>query len=69
MILPINTNAPLYHYPFGTVGVIVLISIIYWTTDLDGAQDWMTLHHGDGLSPVQWVTSILSHDGFFHWFF
>ena len=70
MLIPTNTNAPLYHYPIGTVSVIVLISVIFWTKEPNGAQEWMMLQHLDGeWSPVQWVTSILSHDGFLHWFF
>ena len=48
MIIPINTNAPLYHYPIGMVSVIVLISIIFWTTDPNGAHEWMMLQHLDG---------------------
>ena len=68
-MIPLGTDAPIYHYPFVTVALIVANVIAFASTgagmDMDSAQQY-ALSHGDGLQPTQWVTSNFIHGGFGH---
>lgn len=73
MLLPINTDAPVYYYPFATIGLIVLNIVCFLLTGMGSDQAieiWgpLALDHGNGLHPVQWVTSNFIHAGFGHLF-
>lgn len=67
MLLPISSDAPIYYWPYATVGVIVVNVVAFigvWPLLLEGdpaAIDWWLLVHGDGLHPVQWLTSMFMH--------
>jgi membrane associated rhomboid family serine protease len=64
---PYSTNAPLYHLPIATIGLIVaniLVSIGMLNGNID-VETWY-LWYGDGLHPAQWLTSFFSHDGIEH---
>ncbi|MEX2140010.1 MAG: rhomboid family intramembrane serine protease [Pirellulales bacterium] len=66
MIIPYNTDAPLYHRPFATIGLIAMNTLVF--VALLGRSDvepWM-LAFGQGLQPVQWITSLFLHDGLGH---
>lgn len=69
MLLPINTDAPLYHFPFGTIGLIVVnvacFALSASPLDPLAAHGW-ALEYGEGLNPVQWFTSAFAHAGFLH---
>ena len=69
MILPIGTDAPIYHRPIATVGLIVanVIAFGYSMTNFEEA-DWLRwmLLTGDGLHPLQWVTHGFLHANIFH---
>ena len=70
MIIPWNTDAPLYHFPWATLGLIatntaVLVGLIAAGDDLDGIENWL-LVYGQGLHPLQWVTSAFIHAGVGH---
>jgi membrane associated rhomboid family serine protease len=116
VLIPYNTDAPIYHRPIATIGLIVLNVMVFVPTskmweppgapaewgdpeffeqlenaegvdfenleipadfegsdELDGMDEslpidpWI-LRYGDGLHPVQWVTSNFIHDGFLHLF-
>jgi membrane associated rhomboid family serine protease len=62
MIIPYGTDAPIYHRPYATIGLIVLNSAIFFA--LRGATEedagWM-LDLGHGLHPVQWLTHNFLH--------
>jgi membrane associated rhomboid family serine protease len=69
---PINTDAPIYHWPKATLGLIIAQAAIFAAvfSGLMGPSekvlaDW-SLTYGTGLHPVQWLTSIFLHAGFFH---
>jgi membrane associated rhomboid family serine protease len=68
IFIPISTDAPIYHFPFGTIALIVTNVVIFFATgaDLYDAIDAYGLHHGSGFTPIQWVTSNFIHRGFFH---
>ncbi len=62
MIFPYNTDAPIYHWPFITVGLVVvnvLVFFSFFTNDMAGAEDWVLIY-GE-FNPIQWVTSNFMH--------
>ncbi len=61
--IPINTDAPIYHWPYGTVGLIVVNTLLFFL--LPNPEDF-ALIHGDGLHPLQWVSSNFIHSSFLH---
>ena len=67
MLLPLSSDAPIYHWPFATVGVIVANVVAFvavWPQLLaedPAAVDMWLLVHGDGLRPAQWITSMFMH--------
>jgi membrane associated rhomboid family serine protease len=68
MFVPLSTDAPIYHYPRGTIGLII-VNVLAWLLTEGGAEEHLIrfgLSHGDGLQPLQWVTSNFIHYGFFH---
>jgi membrane associated rhomboid family serine protease len=75
-LAPINTDAPLYHWPRATVGIIAACCLVFLITTSglvftpEQVLNRLGLVHGDGLRPVQWVTSNLLHGsgstGFVH---
>ncbi len=75
MFIPYNTEAPLYHWPIGTlamIGVNVLVSAACLTLFLNNEElhTWVyeafSLSRGSGLRPWQWVTSNFMHAGPLH---
>ena len=67
MIIPYGTDAPIYHWPIATVGMIALNVVIYgaFRGDPDAIEPWM-LALGSGLHPVQWLSHNFLHEGIFH---
>ena len=68
MFIPVGTDAPIYHFPFATLAVAVANVAAHVAFDqLDTAAkiDWC-LWFGEGLHPLQWVTSCFLHDGWVH---
>lgn len=72
MLIPYHTDAPLYHRPLATIGLIVLNVAIFAITlsvvddeEATAIQPWM-LRLGDGLHPVQWLTANFLHGGYMH---
>lgn len=66
-MIPIGTDAPLYHYPISTVGLIVANLICFALTgfgDPIRTEPWI-LHFGE-LNPLQWLSSMFAHAGFGH---
>ena len=68
MFLPYGTDAPIYHWPRAAVGVIVANVVVYFaTTGLtsDDRAAYM-LVRGNGLHPIQWLTSCFMHANLSH---
>jgi len=70
VLIPWNTDAPIYHPPWATGGLIVINTVVFMTLWASGVPEeqvepWM-LAYGDGLHPLQWLTSSFLHAGFFH---
>jgi len=65
---PYTTDAPVYYWPFATVGLIVanvLIFLAMFNGMIPNADEWM-LWYGEGLHPIQWVSNIFTHGGIQH---
>ncbi len=68
MFFPYQTDAPIYHWPFATVGLIVVNALVFSAVlgaEPEQVEPWI-LQWGEGLHPVQWVTSNFLHAGFMH---
>jgi membrane associated rhomboid family serine protease len=71
LLLPYNTDAPIYHYPIGTV-VLILIYVSLFFAEATGEMDQdmameLWLHFGE-INPLQWLTNNFMHAGFWHLF-
>ncbi|SFI86655.1 rhomboid family intramembrane serine protease [Planctomicrobium piriforme] len=67
MIIPISTDAPIYHRPYGTVGLIVLNVAVFSLLLAQPEQfDHLALSYGHGLTPFTWLTSNFVHGGWLH---
>lgn len=67
MFLPYNTDAPIYYFPFGAIALIVINVLVFvgvWTDAIDASP--YVLDFGDGLHPVQWITSDFLHVDIMH---
>jgi membrane associated rhomboid family serine protease len=62
MILPYSTDAPIYHWPFATVGLIVLNTALLFVSPA-ATEAGYALDLGQGLHPIQWVTHNFLHLG------
>ena len=73
MFVPYHSDAPLYHWPFATGGLIVANVFVYFLQvqtwgGLFDSPGWLpyALEYGTGLHPLQWLTSIFLHGDIFH---
>lgn len=72
MLLPINTDAPIYHFPWVTITFIaanVVACAAIMTALFNGndevVRSWI-LEFGDGYHPLQWISSAFMHAEPFH---
>ncbi len=68
MLIPYNTDAPIYHWPVATVGLIATNVVVFFGmmgASPDQIEPWI-LHWGQGWNPLQWVSSIFMHAGIGH---
>ena len=76
VLIPYNTDAPLYHWPYATAGMIVANVIAFLGVNSLVASmseeqaislyENLILLYGQGLLPWQWVTSNFMHAGWMH---
>ena len=65
--LPYNTDAPIYHFPLVTITMIVINVVAFVLTVMyPEAAIAYCLDHGNGLHPIQWITSSFMHAGIIH---
>ena len=68
-LIPINTDAPLYYFPYATMGLIVVNIVCFAVTGFamndQLAEPWL-LHYGVGLNPLEWIPAAFAHQGFMH---
>lgn len=72
LVLPLGTDAPVYHFPYTTIGLIAVnVAAFIWKLSIpaDDIQEvlipWI-LQFGVGIKPVQWITHAFLHAGFMH---
>ena len=66
MLLPYRTDTPIYHWPYATVGLIFVNTVVFLLC-LSGHIDEQSLVLPWGSIDIwQWVTSIFAHAGFLH---
>jgi len=68
MFIPYSTDAPIYHLPIATVGLIVANTALFFgvlTGKLPNPDFWI-LSYDAGLTPLQWLTSMFMHASFDH---
>jgi membrane associated rhomboid family serine protease len=68
MIIPWSTDAPIYHRPWATIMLMVVtVAAFVLTARLDDTElEPYMLVHGDGLHPLQWITSNFLHSNILH---
>ena len=76
MLIPYGTDAPIYHLPLATAGMIAanvaayvgVFSLAQTVSDerFVDIYNGLVLSHGQGLRPWQWITSNFMHDGLMH---
>ena len=68
-LIPINTDAPLYHFPYATIGLIFANVVCFAATGFalkpDRLEPWL-LQYGEGLNPLEWIPAAFAHGGFMH---
>jgi membrane associated rhomboid family serine protease len=65
---PVSTDAPVYHFPFATIGLIAVNALVFAATanmEAEVVGPW-ALIYGAGLHPVQWLTSFFLHADTMH---
>jgi len=70
-LIPIKTDAPIYHWPWMTLLLIVVNLMAFvitagGDTSREFVQNYWLLQYGNGLHPIQWLTSNFLHFGVFH---
>ncbi len=70
--LPLNTDAPIYYWPWVTLSLVILNTLIYFAAGVGIIpEDWSgwILTYGNGLHPLEWLSCNFVHFGFFHLLF
>ena len=68
LYLPYGTDAPVYHRPIVTIAMIVINCVVFAIFSGEQIEPYM-LAIGDGLHPVQWLTTNFLHGDIFHLIF
>ena len=66
MMIPWGTDAPVYHRPFATGGIILINCLVFGMQFISpDLTDALCLKYGE-LSPVRWITAVYAHGGIGH---
>lgn len=66
MILPYSTDAPIYHFPWMTIVLIVVNCVTFGLTAMGLHSDGWLLQYGNGLHPTEWLAYNFLHFGLVH---
>ena len=55
MIIPYSTDAPIHHFPYMTIVLIVINCITFAITGMGYNDEGWLLQYGNGLQPLEWV--------------
>lgn len=66
IVLPVGTDAPCYHPPFATFGLVLLnVVVLVCQFVIPGFTELFVLHFGS-FNPISWLTSSVMHAGIGH---
>ncbi|MCC7419225.1 MAG: rhomboid family intramembrane serine protease [Planctomycetaceae bacterium] len=61
-LIPFGTDAPVYYFPWGTIGLIVAnVLVTLWSAMNPAAADDWILSYAQGLHPLQWISAMFIH--------
>lgn len=68
LIVPYATDAPIYHFPKATLGIIATNIAVHiaWSMSFPEAAEPFAMKLGAGLHPLQWLTHNFLHADFLH---
>ena len=66
MLIPYSTDAPVYHFPFVTIGLITLNVLAFAATIGSLEHFEFLMLEFDTINPLQWLTTNFLHLGLFH---
>lgn len=66
IIIPVNTDAPIYHWPWMTLLLVVVNCVTFYVTGFGQEPEGWLLQFGHGLNPVEWVAYNFLHAGWLH---
>ena len=66
LIIPINTDAPIYHWPWMTLVLVAVNCVTFFLTGQGEHQTGWLLQFGNGLHPLEWVAFNFLHFGWMH---
>lgn len=61
MIIPIGTDAPLYHWPWMTLVLVGLNVVSFLATGFGRDYDGWMLSYGNGIHPIEWLAYSFFH--------
>ncbi|MBT6157823.1 MAG: rhomboid family intramembrane serine protease [Planctomycetaceae bacterium] len=66
MFIPVSTDAPVYHWPVGTLSLIIAniaAFVLHTIGVLPGGELWQSwaMHFGSGLHPLEWISCHFVH--------
>ena len=66
IIIPLNTDAPIYHWPWLTLVLIATNAVTFFLTDFGREPHGWLLQFGHGLHPLEWLAYNFLHFGWLH---
>ncbi|MEZ6123354.1 MAG: rhomboid family intramembrane serine protease [Planctomycetaceae bacterium] len=66
-MIPISTDAPIYHFPYATIGLMVANVICFAATGFGEPETTLPwVMEWGHLNPLEWLTSMFAHMGWGH---
>lgn len=66
MLIAYGTDAPIYHFPWMTIVLMVVNAVCFAITGAGQNSDGWLLTYGHGLHPAEWLAYNFLHFGFLH---
>lgn len=66
IVIPLNTDAPIYHWPWMTLILIATNAVTFFLTGGGSETDGWLLQFGHGLHPTEWLAYNFLHFGWMH---
>ena len=66
IIIPLNTDAPIYHWPWMSLVLIATNAVTFYLTGFGHETDGWLLQFGNGLHPLEWLACNFLHFGWMH---